>query len=52
MLEVREIRDTLRELAAPGVSVGTVTAVGNGWLASFKDPDGNELVLWQYALPC
>ena len=48
-LEVGDIDRAVRDLDTRGVTVGNVVAVANGWLAPFCDPDGNELVLWQYA---
>jgi hypothetical protein len=33
---------------ARGVDDSEVEHVDNGWLATFSDPDGNELALWQY----
>jgi catechol 2,3-dioxygenase-like lactoylglutathione lyase family enzyme len=36
-------------LGRRGVAVGPVRTVSNGRMAAFPDPDGNELVLWQYA---
>ena len=48
-LAVKQIESAVRDLRARGVSVSDVRAVSNGRLASLKDPDGNELVLWQYA---
>lgn len=47
-LEVPDIRRAVGDLQAKGVSVGEVRRVENGALADFKDPDGNELVIWQY----
>jgi catechol 2,3-dioxygenase-like lactoylglutathione lyase family enzyme len=35
----------LREL---GVAVEPTQEVQNGFITSFRDPDGNELCLWQY----
>jgi catechol 2,3-dioxygenase-like lactoylglutathione lyase family enzyme len=32
-----------------GVTVSDIQRVENGWLAPFYDPDGNEIMLWQYA---
>lgn len=46
--EVPEIERSVSELKAKGVSTGDVQTVANGRLARFEDPDGNELVLWQY----
>jgi catechol 2,3-dioxygenase-like lactoylglutathione lyase family enzyme len=48
-LAVRNIQETISDLEGRGVSVGAVSTVENGALARFRDPDGNELVLWQYA---
>ncbi len=33
------------ELEQKGVSVGEIRTVENGMVASFEDPDGNELTL-------
>ena len=46
---VPEIDSAITELNAKGVPTGDVQTVDNGRLASFEDPDGNELVLWQYS---
>ena len=46
------VPDILRgvdELKRKGVSVSAVHQVENGFLATFTDPDGNELALWQFA---
>ena len=48
-LAVPRIEDAIRELRAKGVAVSEVQQVANGRLASLRDPDGNEVVLWQYA---
>jgi len=48
-LAVKRIEAAVEELRAKGVAVSEIRAVSNGRLASLKDPDGNELVLWQYA---
>ena len=45
---VDNIEETVAELRARSVEVGEIQHKQNGWLASFKDPDGNELDLWQY----
>jgi catechol 2,3-dioxygenase-like lactoylglutathione lyase family enzyme len=50
-LEVGDIGRAVRDLHTRGVTVGDVVAVSNGWLAPFYDPDGNDLLLWQYARP-
>ena len=47
-LRVNDIERAVTELRAKGVSVGDLKEVQNGLLAGFEDPDGNELVLWQY----
>lgn len=47
-LAVDDIRQTADELASKGVAMTEVHAVSNGLLATFDDPDGNEIVLWQY----
>jgi catechol 2,3-dioxygenase-like lactoylglutathione lyase family enzyme len=48
-LEVEDIDCTVEDLRRRKVEVAEVVAVSNGWLAPFYDPDGNELILWQYA---
>jgi catechol 2,3-dioxygenase-like lactoylglutathione lyase family enzyme len=48
-LAVKRIETAVEELRAKGVAVSAIRAVSNGRLASLKDPDSNELVLWQYA---
>ncbi len=48
-LEVKDVEQAATELRAKGLQVGSVHAVKNGRLASFQDPDGNELVLWEYS---
>jgi len=45
---VEDIERTVAELRNEGVEVGEIQRKQNGWLASFQDPDGNELDLWQY----
>ena len=47
--EVPDIQKEVEALRQKGVSVGEIERVANGRLAPFADPDGNELVLWQYA---
>lgn len=49
MFEVLDIQMDADALRRKGVSVGEIERVANGRLATFTDPDGNELVLWQYA---
>jgi predicted enzyme related to lactoylglutathione lyase len=48
-LKVEDIELAARHLRSKGIQVGSVHAVENGRLASFQDPDGNELVLWEYS---
>jgi predicted enzyme related to lactoylglutathione lyase len=48
-LAVDDIQSAVISLQGKGVLVSEVHQVQNGFLASFCDPDGNELVLWQYA---
>jgi len=47
-LAVEHIESAIQDLRAKGVDVSEVKAVSNGRLATLKDPDGNELALWQY----
>ncbi len=47
-LKVGDIERAVTELRAKGVSVGDLQVVQNGVLASLEDPDGNEIILWQY----
>jgi catechol 2,3-dioxygenase-like lactoylglutathione lyase family enzyme len=47
-LQVADIHDTVAQLQQRRVEVSEVKAVSGGLLAFFKDPDGNELCLWQY----
>ena len=47
-LAVAAIEAAARELRAKGVALSEVREVSNGRLVSFTDPDGNEIILWQY----
>jgi len=47
-LQVNDIRSTTDELQRLGVACTPVSDKGTGLLASFCDPDGNEICLWQY----
>ncbi|HXY14233.1 MAG TPA: VOC family protein [Terriglobales bacterium] len=47
-LGVTDIRQATRELQARGVPTTPVKEEPGGLLSYFKDPDGNELCLWQY----
>ncbi len=48
-LEVKEIGVAVESLRAKGVTVSDIHQVSNGRLADLKDPDRNEIVLWQYS---
>ena len=48
-LKVADIEQAALVLREKGVPVGGVREVENGKLASFQDPDKNELLLWQYS---
>lgn len=45
----RDIERSVEAMSSRGVSVSPIHHVQNGCLATFTDPDGNELVLWQDA---
>ena len=47
-LQVDDLAAAARELARRGVTVGDTVVISNGRFTPFHDPDGNELVLWQY----
>ena len=47
-LAVDDIHAARSKLQGEQVAVSEVHTVSNGLLASFADPDGNEIVLWQY----
>jgi catechol 2,3-dioxygenase-like lactoylglutathione lyase family enzyme len=46
---VDDIRAALADLRSKGVPTSDVQPKEGGLLATFADPDGNELCLWQYA---
>ena len=48
-LSVTDIRQATRQLQAKGVAMTPIKQEPGGLLAYFKDPDGNELCLWQNA---
>ena len=48
-LRVDDIEQSSEDLRSRGIQVGSIHVVENGRLASFEDPDGNELFLWQYS---
>jgi catechol 2,3-dioxygenase-like lactoylglutathione lyase family enzyme len=47
-LQVDDIRAAIAELRAKGVPTEDAEMKDNGILSSFRDPDGNEICLWQY----
>lgn len=47
-LQVTDIQSAMSELRGKGVATEDAEVKGNGILSSFRDPDGNELCLWQY----
>lgn len=47
--EVSDLQKEVESLRRKGVAVGEIERLANGSLAPFTDPDGNQLVLWQYA---
>jgi catechol 2,3-dioxygenase-like lactoylglutathione lyase family enzyme len=46
--QVQQIHETVARLKSNGVETTDVKSEPGGLLAFFKDPDGNELCLWQY----
>ena len=48
-LKVDDISAAISALRARGVRTGDAEAKDNGFLAALRDPDGNEICLWQYA---
>jgi len=46
-LGVTDIREATRELQARGVATTPIKEEPGGLLSYFRDPDGNELCLWQ-----
>lgn len=47
-LKVDDITQAVQYLETRGARAGEVQEVENGKLASFEDPEGNEIYLWQY----
>ena len=47
-LKVDDISEAVEYLKTKGTHVGEIQKVERGRLASFEDPDGNEICLWQY----
>jgi catechol 2,3-dioxygenase-like lactoylglutathione lyase family enzyme len=50
-LTVDDLGEATEELRALGVPVSDIVQVANGRLARLQDPDGNEIVLWEYRSP-
>ena len=48
-LGVKDIHEAVRELQVRGVTTTPIKQEPGGLLSYFKDPDGNELCLWQTA---
>ena len=48
-LRVEDINVAGAELQSKAVQVSEVEVKSNGKLAFFRDPDGNEIALWEYA---
>jgi len=46
-LGVKDIHEAVRELQVRGVATTPIKDEPGGLLSYFKDPDGNELCLWQ-----
>jgi len=46
-LGVKDIHEAVRELQVRGVATTPIKEEPGGLLSYFKDPDGNELCLWQ-----
>jgi catechol 2,3-dioxygenase-like lactoylglutathione lyase family enzyme len=45
---VSNLEDTLEQLHACGIATSGIKTKRGGKIAFFRDPDGNELSLWQY----
>jgi len=46
--EVADLNETVEQLHARGIVTSRIQHKKGGELAFFRDPDGNELCLWQY----
>ena len=46
---VNNLEETLEALHARGIQTSNIRLKKDGKLAFFRDPDGNELSLWEYA---
>ena len=47
-LKVDDINSSISALRAKGVAIEDAERKDNGILSRFRDPDGNEICLWQY----
>ncbi len=45
---VSDLKQTLEQLHARGISTSEIKKKKGGKIAFFRDPDGNELSLWEY----
>ena len=48
---VANLRETLEQMHARGLPTSDIQSKKGGKLAFFRDPDDNELCLWEYAEP-
>jgi len=48
-LAVDDLEQAVADLARKNVQTSAVHAVANGRFVTLHDPDGNEVVVWQYA---
>ena len=48
---VENLQQTLDEMHSRGIRTSTIKNKSGGKLAFFRDPDDNELCLWEYAEP-
>ncbi len=48
-LAVQDLEAAVSELSGKGVSCSAIHAVENGRFVTLRDPDRNEIMLWQYA---
>jgi catechol 2,3-dioxygenase-like lactoylglutathione lyase family enzyme len=46
---VANLQKTLEQIRARGIATSEIKDKKDGRLAFFRDPDGNELCLWEYA---
>jgi len=46
---VANLQETVEQMRARGISTSKIKEQKDGRLAFFRDPDGNELCLWEYA---